>query len=92
MHRPPFLLFRLSNIACSTGHGQHGDYLFGWKDDALQRAIDGMAAGKCNNAYCPPLKTQSNAEAMACKKEAAIKEDVGASNGWITEIPGAHFS
>jgi len=54
--------------------------------------MDGLAAGKCQNAVCPLLTTQPNPKAMACKKEAAVKEDVGAADGWITEIPGAYIT
>jgi hypothetical protein len=72
----------------STGHGQHGDYLFGWKDDALQRGMDGLAAGKCFNNVCPALTVQSNQKAMACKKQAAVNEDVGVAGGWLKEVPG----
>jgi len=84
-------VFCLSKPVCRTGHGQHGDYLFGWKDDSLQRALDGLAAGKCNNAVCPPIAVQSNANAMACKKQATVVEDVGATFNWLTKIPGAHI-
>jgi len=85
-------VFSVSKPVRSTGHGQHGDYLFGWKDDSLQKAMDGLAAGKCANNICPLLTVQPNAKAMACKKEAAVKEDVGVSNGWITDIPGARMA
>jgi len=54
--------------------------------------MDGLAAGKCANNICPLLTVQPNAKAMACKKEAAVKEDVGVSNGWITDIPGARMA
>ena len=51
-----------------TGYGQHGDYLFGWKDDSLQKAMDALPSGKCANANCSVLKVQSAAAAKACKK------------------------
>jgi hypothetical protein len=62
----------------SIGHGQHGDYLFGWKGDALQRGMDAVLGSNCVNDLCPALKTQSSAEAAACTKKTQVEgEDVG---------------
>jgi len=61
----------------STGHGQHGDYLFGWEGDALQRGMDGL--GKtCGSEDCTgALKIQAGKDAIACTKAQQAKEDVG---------------
>lgn len=71
----------------TTGYGQHGDYLFGWKDNALQRAMDGL--GKtCGSEDCTQvLKIQDGKNAIACTKGQQAKEDVGSSS-WLKEIPG----
>ena len=62
-----------------TGYGAHGDYLFGWKDDALQRAMDGLGKG-CHSEDCMSvLKIQSGKDAIACTKAQQAKEDVGNS-------------
>ncbi|KAI0199310.1 hypothetical protein F4808DRAFT_471611 [Astrocystis sublimbata] len=63
------------------GFSQHGDYVFGWQDDSLQRAMD----ARCNGAVCGQLKTQSAEAAMKCTKSRAVDEDI---DGWLTEIPG----
>jgi hypothetical protein len=73
---------------CSTGHGQHGDYLFGWKDDSLQKAMDALPSGRCANANCQVLKIQSGKDSMACKKAQQAVEPVGMNGEWLKELPG----
>jgi hypothetical protein len=51
-----------------TGYGNHGDYVFGWKGDALQRAMD----SGCSN--CPNLKTQTIATGNKCLKSMGVNE------------------
>ena len=57
----------------NTGYGIHGDYLFGWKGDALQRAMD----GHCANDRCAPLQRQADQTAVQCTKGQSVKEDIG---------------
>ncbi|RWA04368.1 hypothetical protein EKO27_g10736 [Xylaria grammica] len=64
-----------------SGYSQHGDYVFGWKDDSLQRAMD----ARCNGAVCGELEIQSSESAMKCTKSRTVQEDI---DGWLTEIPG----
>ncbi|KAH8788055.1 hypothetical protein F5883DRAFT_513830 [Diaporthe sp. PMI_573] len=63
------------------GYSQHGDYVFGWKDDSLQRAMD----LRCDGDVCSGLERQDPAEAMKCTKARVTDEDI---DGWLTEIPG----
>jgi len=45
-----------------TGFGHHADYVFGWKGDILQRAID----DRCSMNSCASLKRQDYAAANNC--------------------------
>jgi len=63
-----------------TGFGNHGDYVFGWKDDALQIAMD----TNCN-INCPRLKSQTIAKGNQCGVKAVVREDI---DGWLKELPG----
>ncbi|KAL8377274.1 hypothetical protein RB595_008113 [Gaeumannomyces hyphopodioides] len=72
----------------SKGYGNHGDYLFGWKEDALQRAMDALGTN-CFSETCPVLQLQSAEDAIACTNPQQYKEDIG-NDGWLTELPGSN--
>ncbi|KAF2119457.1 hypothetical protein BDV96DRAFT_486383 [Lophiotrema nucula] len=63
-----------------TGYGTHADYLFGWKDNALQRAMDAFCG-----VDCPQLKTQSTQQANRCTIQPKVVEPI---DQWLTELPG----
>ncbi|KAF2649656.1 hypothetical protein K491DRAFT_708021 [Lophiostoma macrostomum CBS 122681] len=75
----PFVLSTGDN----TGYGQHGDYVFGWKDNSLQKAMDD--AKGCMGASCAGLKTQAVDGGNACKVTSKVHEDV---DGWMKTLPG----
>ena len=58
-----------------SGAAAHGDYVFGWKGDSLQKAMD----SGCNlNRDCPAagLHAQQPAQYNACKKQQQAPEEV----------------
>jgi hypothetical protein len=55
----------------STGYGTHGDYVFGWKDNALQRAMDSPCY-----VNCPTLKTQSMTAMNSCTAKDVVAEQI----------------
>lgn len=64
----------------ATGYSTHADYLFGWKDDSLQKAMDGK-----NYVTAPTLKKQN----IAAQNKCTVKDMVGEKvDGWLTALPG----
>ncbi|KAK3315749.1 hypothetical protein B0H66DRAFT_479704 [Apodospora peruviana] len=66
-----------------NGYSQHGDYVFGWKGDALQRAMD----AKCTGDVCSVLESQPADKAVDCTIDRVVQEDD--INGWVPELPGS---
>lgn len=54
-----------------TGYGTHGDYIFGWKGDSLQRAMDSPCY-----VNCPTLKTQSISAMNKCAVARTVEENI----------------
>jgi hypothetical protein len=65
-----------------TGYGQHADYVFGWKGDSLQKAMDSSG---CMGATCNGLKTQAIDAARQCSVRTIVKEN---TDGWFDKLPG----
>ena len=67
--------FTLSYTETGGGSGTHADYLFGWKGDSLQRAMDSSCMfNACENGR--PLKSQGPAQMNKCTVPDMVKEDV----------------
>ncbi|KAF2689236.1 hypothetical protein K458DRAFT_439627 [Lentithecium fluviatile CBS 122367] len=66
----------------ATGYGQHADYVFGWKGDALQRAMD----QRCF-VNCPTLEAQATTAANQCVQGKHVDEVI---DGWLDQLPGGH--
>ena len=64
-----------------TGYGTHADYVFGWKGDVLQKAMDAFCG-----VNCPQLKRQTAQRANTCTVSRKVVEPI---DEWLTELPGA---
>lgn len=56
-----------------TAGGNHADYMFGWKGDSLQRAMD---KSECFYDGCGSIKKQAMSKANQCKIPLTVKEEV----------------
>ncbi|KAF9521864.1 hypothetical protein CPB83DRAFT_865173 [Crepidotus variabilis] len=76
----PFVL----SYGDKLGYGTHADYVFGWKGDALQRAMDSSCMFQgCENGN--PLKSQSVQAMNACGVSRMVNENI---DGWLPALPG----
>ena len=57
----------------ATGFANHGDYVFGWKGDALQNILDTPCIFNCPASVA---KTQSIAEMNKCTQKPMVDEDI----------------
>jgi hypothetical protein len=67
----PFVL----SFGDSHGYGTHADYMFGWKGDSLQKAMDST----CMFQACEggkPLKSQTVAQQNACSVKSTVTENI----------------
>ena len=56
-----------------NGAGTHADYMFGWKGDSLQRAMD---KSECFYDGCGSIQKQQMTVANQCKIQETVKEQV----------------
>ncbi|RDL37161.1 Uncharacterized protein BP5553_04594 [Venustampulla echinocandica] len=65
----------------NVGYGNHGDYLFGWKGDSLDKAFKQK---NCVDQICG-LDTQEIPDANKCMINPMVDEPV---EGWLDRLPG----
>jgi len=65
-----------------TAGGTHADYMFGWKGDSLQKAMD---KSECFYDGCGSIKKQAMSVANQCTIKETVKEETG---GWLKVMPG----
>lgn len=75
--------FLLSN-GDTKGFTTHADYVFGWKGDSLQKAMDSSCMfNACENGN--PLKSQGTNEMNRCTVASSVQEPI---DGWLPSLPG----
>jgi hypothetical protein len=69
------------------GYGTHADYVFGWKGDSLQRAMNSSCMfHACGSPGAQGiLKTQSVADMNKCSVKNTVTEE---TEGWLSQLPG----
>ncbi|TEB21927.1 hypothetical protein FA13DRAFT_1766544 [Coprinellus micaceus] len=71
-----------------TGFGQHGDYVFGWEGDSLQRAMDNCKDSFGTPENCPELTLLTDEEMNSCTQPALVPEKV--EGEYISALPGCN--
>ncbi|EMR64385.1 hypothetical protein MGN70_004538 [Eutypa lata] len=66
----------------TSGYGTHADYMFGWKDDSLQRA---MNQNNCFYDGCGSITKQAMSTANQCTVDDFVGEE---TDGWLDHLPG----
>jgi len=72
-----------------TGFANHGDYLFGWKGDALQKILDTDCHFGTNCSKETGLKLQSIEAMNRCTQKPKVDEDI---DGWLDALPGGYHA
>jgi uncharacterized protein DUF1996 len=67
-----------------TGYANHGDYVFGWKGDALQRILDTPCVFNCPKDAAK-FKLQSVDDMNKCAQRVVVDEQI---DGWLPTLPG----
>jgi len=72
----------------STGYGQHGDYLFGWKGDSLQTAMD----SGCYLRNCTQLTAQEPKVKNTCQVPVTAHENIDGCMFYLILLTISMFS
>ncbi|KAF5318945.1 hypothetical protein D9611_013664 [Ephemerocybe angulata] len=71
-----------------TGFGQHADYLFGWENDSLQKAMDTCTGGNGIPTDCKVLTVQGMNAMNKCRQYAKVPEMVEGT--YLERLPGCN--
>jgi len=71
-----------------TGYGHHGDYLFGWEGDSLQRAMDNCLDVGPHPERCTELTLQTEDQYNSCHVPNLVDEKV--EGEYLSTLPGCN--
>ncbi|KAF6743955.1 WSC domain-containing protein [Ephemerocybe angulata] len=71
-----------------TGYGHHGDYMFGWEGDSLQRAMDNCLDYAGHPQDCTELTMQSDEDMYNCRVPSLVDEVV--EGKYLPALPGCN--
>ncbi|KAH6901641.1 hypothetical protein BKA70DRAFT_1374750 [Coprinopsis sp. MPI-PUGE-AT-0042] len=80
----PFVL----SMGDLTGYGHHGDYVFGWEGDSLQRAMDHCLDRGDFPADCKELNIITDEEMNSCTQKPEIDEKI--EGEYLDKLPGCN--
>lgn len=69
----------------STGYGLHGDYVFGWEGDSLQRAMDHCLDDFGTPELCTELTVLSDEEINQCAQPPQVNEQVDGESAFAVK-------
>ncbi|RMZ74765.1 hypothetical protein DV737_g5758, partial [Chaetothyriales sp. CBS 132003] len=81
--KQPFVL----SMGDPTGYGSHGDFIMGWEEDHLQRAIDSCTNLSGRVEDCAEFTLIPDSQAEGCYIGSVIDEQI---TGTLTELPGCN--
>ena len=70
-----------------TGYGGHGDFVMGWEEEHLQRAVDTCTADSGRVEDCPEFKLIPDFQAEGCTIPPRVNE---LTTGKLSKLPGCN--
>lgn len=70
-----------------TGYGGHGDFVMGWEEEHLQRAVDTCTSDSGRVEDCPEFKLIPDSQAQGCTVPPRVNE---LTSGILSQLPGCN--
>ncbi|KAG8909803.1 hypothetical protein FRC00_009410, partial [Tulasnella sp. 408] len=70
-----------------TGYGYHADYMMGWPEDVLKRAMSQCTDQGGQVSSCSAVTSRTEQEMNDCAQPNRVDEKI---DGWLTQLPGCN--